>query len=224
MSDSTAAAASAGAAASASTAQPAAAAAAAPAATIALAPQTSALHKSPAIKALAPLPQTATSAAQSSSTAADSEDAAAAAATAGGAPPSLTLSDESGPAASASAGASAEESAAPRPEHPLHQSWTFWYDVSDGKPKEWGQSLRKLIEINSVETFWVRTTAQRSTRHRPGEDEEQGAPLHCNASCPAGNAAPARIGECPLRRSDTSSFLALLCLCVSGTAFAGHDE
>jgi hypothetical protein len=56
-------------------------------------------------------------------------------------------------------GAPDDEGHAPKGEHALHQPWTFWYDVADmntgGKKGDWGASLKKLLEFNSVEQFWV---------------------------------------------------------------------
>lgn len=42
-------------------------------------------------------------------------------------------------------------------EHLLHQRWTFWYDLKDvGKAtaSNWGMSLKKLMDFESVEQFW----------------------------------------------------------------------
>jgi hypothetical protein len=44
-----------------------------------------------------------------------------------------------------------------RNEHLLHQRWTFWYDLKDqGKPNHasWGASLKKLMDLESVEQFF----------------------------------------------------------------------
>ena len=41
-------------------------------------------------------------------------------------------------------------------EHLLHQRWTFWYGLKDAKStaQNWGMSLKKLMEFQSIEQFF----------------------------------------------------------------------
>jgi len=141
-------------------------------------------QRSPAIKALAPLPPQPPAAAATAATSSASSAAAANASTAsqsssintllpsdsdaGRAPPDLSLGDAGTDSSSSIGerdlsslvpGAPDDEGHAPKGEHALHQPWTFWYDVADqsgggGKKADWGASLKKLLEFNSVEQFW----------------------------------------------------------------------
>ena len=135
---------------------PATAAAPAPVSAASASPALSAvLHgRSPAlapIKALAPLRPSNDTSAAAADTAASS------------APPQLSLAD------GASDGDDTAAAAAPAPHHELHQRWVFWHDVSDGKPKEWGASLVKLYEFNTVENFWSVVHTAREASGRYGE-------------------------------------------------------
>ncbi|KAF9349441.1 eukaryotic translation initiation factor 4E, partial [Mortierella sp. NVP85] len=40
--------------------------------------------------------------------------------------------------------------------HPLHNPWTLWFDNPPKKSNEknWEQSLKELITIDTVEDFW----------------------------------------------------------------------
>jgi len=100
--------------------------------------------KSPAlapIKALAPLPNVSLNAA------ADSSD-----------QPSSSPSSSSAPAPLPDPEVDPEKYALARGEHLLHQRWSFWFDVADGSkppnPKDWGASLRKMLDFVSIEGFW----------------------------------------------------------------------
>ncbi|KAL2913423.1 eukaryotic translation initiation factor 4E [Polyrhizophydium stewartii] len=41
--------------------------------------------------------------------------------------------------------------------HPLQNRWTLWFDAPSSKKttqKDWGQNLKKIVTIDSVEDFW----------------------------------------------------------------------
>ena len=139
------------------------------------------MHKSPAIKALAPLPSTQATAA---ATAAPATSDSAAAVADGGALPSLTLgATAAGETTTAVAAAATPAAAAPL--HELHQRWTFWHDVSDqtgGKPKEWGMSLVKLYEFNTIEHFWSGENKQPEATPRPAREQSAHFLSHCCSS------------------------------------------
>eukprot|EP00300_Choanocystis_sp_HF-7_P033851 c46286_g1_i1.p2 GENE.c46286_g1_i1~~c46286_g1_i1.p2 ORF type:complete len:211 (-),score=40.36 c46286_g1_i1:45-677(-) len=46
---------------------------------------------------------------------------------------------------------------APAPLHPLHKSWTLWYDRPQGKTTQdtWQNSLKVVYTFDNVEAFWA---------------------------------------------------------------------
>uniref|UniRef100_A0A7N0U546 eIF-4F 25 kDa subunit n=1 Tax=Kalanchoe fedtschenkoi TaxID=63787 RepID=A0A7N0U546_KALFE len=45
-------------------------------------------------------------------------------------------------------------------QHPLENSWTFWFDNGSNKSKqaEWGSTIRPIYTFSTVEEFWSRAT------------------------------------------------------------------